>query len=927
MTAFDRRTFLGHSAKTSAVLAGAAALPAATAATLWADPAVAGADSPALESMMRVTGLTVTGAVNPIGVDPDAVVFAWKLTAPGRLAKQAAYQIALHRTDAGHSGQVWNSGKVASARQAFIYYSGPSLQSDAAYAWTVRVLDGNGDWTPTSGRATFVTALRETDWVAQWLQPQAASAQLDRVTYLRRQVSVPAGVLVRATAYVAAAHTYQLFVNGRLKDRGPSFCFPDEQYFRCVDVTSALQPGRHNLLGVLHHWYGPGKGRPLSYPGLLVEVALHYADGRVVRIGTDGEWTELPAEWLPAPLRNNDVMDFVEWVDSRAHPVGWNQVGYDDSSWTPARVLGPAGTAPFTHTFVQRTSFDERVIEPVAVRTLSNGSIVADFGAIYAARIQLTFPEGESGWTVPMHLGFALDPDGQVSTVHDTQETNLSYSYILRDGEQVFEPLCYLGFRYLQIDNPPGALGRTQIAAVTTHAAMPEVPMATFTTSERMLNSVWKLNARSCLLCCHEQFVDTPTRSKGQFLWDSANESEAIMWTYGDQNMSWQGLRDALRGQLRYHPEGGMNEVYPNGNGLSTIDTFTERYPEWVWRYYTATGDLDTVVFLYPSLVRVTDYLWNARNSVTGLLEGLADVPMGDPTYGYDTNVVADTASNVLAVNAFNRVAQLAGVAGDAAGAAVQSSRAQQLTGAVNGVLFSAGVYVDGVRSNGSLSTHASQEANALALAYGLVPANMVAGVGAYVASQGIAVGPNHGLELLRGLAVAELWDDIVRLLTDTKIPGWAHIVAEGGSFCWETWTPSDLIGDSKSHGWGSSALVAMGESLLGVTLQQPGSDGTVRAAISPPRTGLAHAAGSLPTVAGRLSVSWTRRASTISLQTTIPTNATATVALPAANSSSVRESGAAYGPQSGVTSGTFSNGMAYLTIGSGTYQFTSTLT
>ncbi len=39
---------------------------------------------------------------------------------------------------------------------------------------------------------------------------------------------------------------------------------------------------------------------------------------------------------------------------------------------------------------------------------------------------------------------------------------------------------------------------------------------------------------------------------------------------------------------------------------------------------------------------------------------------------------------------------------------------------------------------------------------------------------------------------------------------------AAGGTFTWEVWKPSDLIGDSMSHGWGSSALVAMQETLLG---------------------------------------------------------------------------------------------------------------
>ena len=125
---------------------------------------------------------------------------------------------------------------------------------------------------------------------------------------------------------------------------------------------------------------------------------------------------------------------------------------------------------------------------------------------------------------------------------------------------------------------------------------MPDVPMATFSSDNRMLNAVWRLNARSCLYCSHEQFVDTPTREKGQFLWDAANESEGVMRAYGDQNMTWQGLRDVARGQARYWPDGQVNAVYPNGDGARDFATFTARYPEWLWRYYVSTGDRTTAL-------------------------------------------------------------------------------------------------------------------------------------------------------------------------------------------------------------------------------------------------------------------------------------------------------------------------------------------
>jgi alpha-L-rhamnosidase len=167
----------------------------------------------------------------------------------------------------------------------------------------------------------------------------------------------------------------------------------------------------------------------------------------------------------------------------------------------------------------------------------------------------------------------------------------------------------------------------------------------------------------------------------------------------------------------------------------------------------------------------------------------------------------------------------------------------------------------------------------------------------------------------------------MVRLLTDTTMPGWAHIVASGGTFTWETWAPSDLIGDSMSHGWGSSALVAMGESLLGLSLLPPTTDGGVRISITPPLSGLTRATGSMPTAAGPVTVSWTHKPATFTLALSIPANAAANIALPAASRSAVRESGSAIGPASGVTYGTYADGMAFLAVGSGTYEFTSALT
>jgi alpha-L-rhamnosidase len=226
-SSFGRRAFLGSGVALSAGAVAAGTLADGTAApagaSLQATTAL-GEIAPAAVSHrpLRAGSLTVNGLSAPVGIDPDDCQFAWTLRSDVRGARQSAYRIVVRRTDAGHEGPIWDSGTVETAQQAFVLYGGTALQGDASYEWTVQPRGVAGQWGPVATPATFTTSLRMPDWKAQWLKPAAASAQPDRMTYVRTEVTPPSGTLQRATVYASAAHTYRLYVNGQAVDAWPS---------------------------------------------------------------------------------------------------------------------------------------------------------------------------------------------------------------------------------------------------------------------------------------------------------------------------------------------------------------------------------------------------------------------------------------------------------------------------------------------------------------------------------------------------------------------------------------------------------------------------------------------------------------------------------------------------------------------------------
>ena len=886
--------------------------------------------------------LTVDGLTAPIGLGTTDVWFAWRVNDSRRGAVQSAYRIVVSRmAGAGpSSGEpwasgtavVWDSGRMQSADQAFVSYGGPPLAPDSVYRWTVQTWAAAGGPGPFAKAAFFETGLGDTDWRATWIR-RATNDQVeyDQYTYGRKEVMLRSSPIVRARAYVSADQQYELYVNGARAGKGEAFSYPDTQYYETLDVTRLLRPGAGNAIGLLYHWDGPTKGHPAGTPGVIAQVSVLHRDGSTEEITTDGTWRVHAGNWSPGTQRDEegDQVDYTENINGLSYPVGWDRAGFDDRLWDVPTVIGRPPAAPWTHLVSVRTRVVEEPVRAVSLTRLSSGAVVADFGKVYAAVPMVSFHHGVPGHAVTMRAGYLLDEPapgqptvgepGEVSVLHGTQHTDMSYSYVERGGEETFHPFDYLGFRYFQIDDPGETLVPRDVVALTRHAAVPDEHGETFSSSAPTVDAVFELGRHSALFTAQEQFLDTPTREKGPWLWDGFNESQTAMAAFGEQNLTRKSLLEFAQSQSRYWASGAVNKIYPTGLGAVDIGEFTEIYPEWVWQYWLQTGDRALLAAVYPVVANLSDYVARTIDPKTGLVPNL-------PATSIYSSLAVLTRQNVLAVNVFERTADAGAVLGrPVQELARQQRRRSALVAAINARLTRPdGTYVDGLQNDGSQTSQASQDSNTVAVAYGVAPPGARATVAAYTARLGMASVPRTAAELLETLRLTRLHDEFIRRVTDARSDGWANILARGGSFTWEVWQPSDANGDSMSHGWGANVLVEIQRELLGV---EPTGPGYASLDVSVPLTGLDWASGRVPTPRGTVAVSWrrpTRADCVFTLDLTVPSNTVARVRLPAVAADGISESGVPVSRAMGVRLLTTDGTDAVMEVGAGTYRFRS---
>lgn len=806
---------------------------------------------------------------------------------------------------------------------------------DSDRAWKITEIAPQGDaWTrPGFDDASWSAARVLVAWGgAPWgeVRPQvrARPEPLLRRSFTLGKRSAP----VRARLYSSGVAYADVTLNGRRVTDAvldPAFTRYDRRVFAVThDVTKLLRRGE-NVLGVRlgRGFFGMRQGNAWNWdrapwttePRVRAQLELTWPDGRVETIATDGSWKS-----HDGPTRS-DSLYAGEHFDARADLPGWDAPGFDAADWqSAAEVRAPAGR-------VEPQAIEPIVVAdtltPVRVTNPKAGTYVFELPRVMAgwARIRVT---GDAGRTVTLRYGEKLKGDGTVQ--HESGfvsgESQVDRYTLSGDprGESWEPRYSYKGFRYVQLDDWPGAQPPTvaSIDGRVVHTDLTSV--GEFDSDDPLLDRMRELTRTTVVNNYHGIPTDTPMYEKNGWTGDAMLMAETLQLEYDMRRLLPKWVDDIADSQ---GPQGNLPGIAPdNGWGLGAYG----QAPPWnaafvhvPWILYERYGDRDLLVKHYDAMKRYVEHeLTRARP------DGVHPSFLNDylaPRYGTG-NSPEDPALAGTAY-AFRNVAQFAQIArtlGRDADAARYEAAAARIREAFNRAFL-----------NGARDAYVTvsdpgyrQTSNLLALAFGLVPADAEPAVEARllreIAAKGdhLDTGALGTRELLNELTRRGHGELVYTLVTQPTYPSFRFIVDQGSTTWWEGWEPTVRSYDHTFvQGTIDQWLI---ERVAGIRPLAPGYRKVLLSPGPVGEIGRVHAATATPQ--GEVSLDWKRSGSgRFELRAEVPVGATAVVDVPAARASDVREGGRQATRADGVRQVTGApSGSVRFEVASGSYRFTT---
>ena len=880
-------------------------------------------------------------AVNPLGVDSPSPRLFWKLESDKSNQKQTAYEILVASSEkdlARDHGDLWASGKVNSDETIQIPYAGQKLVSWQQVFWKVRVWDAQGKISAWSKSATWTMGvLHDSDWHAHWIG--AVDTNILSLL-LRCEFSIKPG-LKRALVNICGLGEYELTLNGAKV--GDDFLSPGWTKYNktCLydthDITTKLKDGK-NAVGIElgnGMYQVLGGGRFTKFKGsfgpqkAIAQIRLEYNDGSVEFVGTDENWRV-----APGPITFNSIYGGEDY-DARLAQPGWNDTHFNDSKWSTAAVVsGPGGEPRGLSCAAPPLKFFE-THKPVFSRVLENGDIVFDLGqnAAHVPQISVSGPAGSKVRLMPSEL---VDSNGAVNqgSMGAGHRGAIWCEYTkATDGVETWAPkFFYAGCRYIQIHLTPastnGPLPKVESLVGIVVQSSSE-PVGEFECSNDLFNRTHKLVRWAERSNMVSLMTDCPHRERLGWLEQDHLNGPALRYEFNLAQLFTKTVNDIADSQLTNGlvpttaPE---YAIFRNKNDPDHLRNAFGDSPEWSssfllvpWQQYEFDGDVNLFRIHYDEMKDYVSYLGSRADNC------IVDYGLGD---WYDIGPKGPGVSQLtpiaLTATAFyfqdtKIMAQAASLLGKSEDAKSYSDLAEKIRDAFNEKFYNA--------TNHYYATD-SQCANAIPLVMGLCePKNRDAVVDAIVhdvreRGNALTAGDVGYRYLLRALADAGRSDVIFDINNQTNKPGYGMQLAEGKTSLTEAWDG----GSSQNHFMLGQIQEWFYHDLAGIQ-DAPDSPGFKRIVIAPQPVGdVTWVNASYNSIRGKIASNWQRDGKKFTLEVSIPANTVATVFVPAESAVSVTDSGKPIAQNLGITLLRMENGHAVYAIGSGHYQFSSTM-
>jgi len=822
-------------------------------------PAPAAAQSADDAGPLAQTSIRCEYLVNPMGVDIAKPRFSWVAEHPERGQVQSAYQILVSTDPKAATGDIWDSGKLTSAKSTQVAFAGKALESDKSYYWKVRAWDRDGLASAWSAVARFDTGLFDRgDWKGIWIGPK---------NQLRKEFALKARVR-RARAHIAGLGYYELRLNGRKAGNhvlDPAWTTYDKRVlYVTYDVTPFLREGANAVAVTLGQgWY---KSR-----ALLLQLNIELEDGTVQSVVSDTSWKA-----ADGPIVADSVYDG-ESYDARRETPGWDRPDFGDEGWTAVEaVKGPAGV--LSAQLMPAIQVVDTIV-PLKMTTPLPGVYVFDMGQNFSGWARLRV-EGPRGADVRLRFAELLYGNGTLNqeTLRSAQAED---HYILKgEGEEIWEPrFTYHGFRYVEVTGFPGTPKLDSVRGRVVHTAVD--PIGSFAASKDILNGLQRIITWGQKTNLHSIPTDCSQRDERMgWMGDAQGTAEEAIMNFDMAAFYTNFVRDIRDVQ---DEKGRITDTVPHVWGSRPADpAWGTAYPLICWYMYQYYGDTRILEEQYDGLKKYVEFLRStAENGVLKwshygdwvAIEKCPGAIVSTFYYYYDVKVLAEAAR----------------VIGKTADASLYDKLAAENRTAFNREFYDpkTGDYADGTQTANTLALFLDLPTEKQGGTWGRLFDNIVYKNDSHLTT-GI-IGTKYIMELLTSSGNSDLAYDIA---VRTDYPSWGYMIANGATTLWELWNKREGPSmNSHNHPMFGSVGSWLYKALAGINLA-PGTSGFEKILIAPQIVrDLTHASGSTMTVRGEVACAWSRTERSIRIEVTVPFGSEAEVVIPKLNIRNIKVS------------------------------------